>query len=367
MKESDKITGLFRSRLADREMDVRDGFWEELQKDLSQAESHSGQRKYFGLTPRLFRLSAAASVVLVLAAASAAFWYFSPKEEIQQAFNQVAALSPEGSLNGDIAKESFPSIHKTDPASPGSGTGMTVPGAGRLTASTTSDNDSISVRVSITITQRVYGGQQHNGNGFYGNTVRNNNYHSSNSQHTDTNSDNNRSASSATNEGASALSNNNKSKWALKAAIGSSLSKGDYKMPFTASVSLERNLTQKLSIEAGIGYNRLPGGEHTLQTLSLPVKLNLLMLSTRKVDLYAIAGAALEKCISGAQDNSFSAEPLQASITAGLGVRYKMSDRLALFAEPSVSHHFDTDSSTKSLRTERPTNLNLICGVRMTY
>ncbi len=365
MKESDKITGLFRSRLADEEMDVRDGFWEELQKDLSQAENHSGQRKYFGLTPRLFRLSAAASVVLVLAAASAAFWYFSPKEEIQKAFNQAAALSSEGSLNGDIAKESFPSIHKTDPASPGSG--MSAPGAGSLTASTSSDNDSISVRVSITITQRVYGGQQRNGNGFYGQTSQNNNYHNSNSQHTDTNSDNNRSASSATNEGASALSRNNKSNWALKAAIGSSLSKGDYKMPFTASVSLERNLTQKLSIEAGIGYNRLSGGERTLQTLSIPVKLNMLMLSSRKVDLYAIAGAALEKCIAGAQDNSFSAEPLQASIAAGLGVRYKMSDRLALFAEPSVSHYFDTDSSTKTLRTERPTNLNLICGVRMTY
>lgn len=44
-----------------------------------------------------------------------------------------------------------------------------------------------------------------------------------------------------------------------------------------------------------------------------------------------------------------------------------MNDRFALFAEPSVSHHFDTDSQTRTLRTERPTNLNLLCGVRMTY
>ena len=76
---------------------------------------------------------------------------------------------------------------------------------------------------------------------------------------------------------------------------------------------------------------------------------------------------AAEKCIAGAEDNGFGAEPIQLSIAAGLGIRYKLNDRIALFAEPTVSHHFDTDSQTKTLRTERPTNLNLLCGVRMTY
>jgi len=40
---------------------------------------------------------------------------------------------------------------------------------------------------------------------------------------------------------------------------------------------------------------------------------------------------------------------------------------LALFAEPSVSHHFDSDASTRTLRTERALNVNLLCGLRMTY
>lgn len=42
-------------------------------------------------------------------------------------------------------------------------------------------------------------------------------------------------------------------------------------------------------------------------------------------------------------------------------------ERPISLVEPTVSHHFDTDSQTKTLRTERPTNLNLLCGVRMTY
>ena len=92
-----------------------------------------------------------------------------------------------------------------------------------------------------------------------------------------------------------------------------------------------------------------------------------MLASSPKVDFYATLGGAIEKCIAGAPDNSFKAEPVQLSVAAGVGVRYKVNDRFALFAEPSVSHHFDTDSPTKSLRTERPVNLNLLCGVRMTY
>ena len=155
-------------------------------------------------------------------------------------------------------------------------------------------------------------------------------------------------------------------KWAFKAGIGTALPKGDFGMPFTAGVSAERRLNKHFSLEAGLQYNRLDG-DHTIHTLAVPVKLNAVLASNSKVDFYATLGGAAEKCIAGAEDNGFGAEPIQLSIAAGLGVRYKLNDRIALFAEPTVSHHFDTDSQTKTLRTERPTNLNLLCGVRMTY
>lgn len=120
-----EITGLFRSRLSGVEMTVRDGFWEELQAGLPKAgtdrstpaavsgaidssfgttdclsetadclsetadclsgaaDGLSGQRrKGILLVPRFHRVAAAASVIMVLGAASAAFWYFSPKDEI---------------------------------------------------------------------------------------------------------------------------------------------------------------------------------------------------------------------------------------------------------------------------------------------
>lgn len=41
-----------------------------------------------------------------------------------------------------------------------------------------------------------------------------------------------------------------------------------------------------------------------------------------------MVGGAAEKCIAGAPDNGFGAEPVQLSVAAGVGVRYKMNDRL---------------------------------------
>ncbi len=73
-KENDEITDLFRTRLADAGMSVRDGFWEELSQEIPVACQH--RRRIL-----LFRVAAAASVLLVLAASSATFLYFSPKKK----------------------------------------------------------------------------------------------------------------------------------------------------------------------------------------------------------------------------------------------------------------------------------------------
>ena len=84
-------------------------------------------------------------------------------------------------------------------------------------------------------------------------------------------------------------------------------------MPLTAGVTVERSLNNWLALETGIRYNRLPA-DRTLHTLAIPVKLNMTLASTPKVDLYATVGGAAEKCIAGASDNGFHAEPVQLSV-----------------------------------------------------
>lgn len=362
MSEKDEITGLFRNRLASTEMTVREGFWEKLQEDM--VSSAVTRKKAVFLSPKYYRAAAAASVILVLGAASAAFWCFSPKEEIKEAFTQVAVLTPEGNLKGDVLQESFPSIHQAVPV--GQNPGMKQPANAALAGMPVQSDDegeSVSVRLSITIRQRVQ-----TGGGYFNDptALHNGNPYRNAAGLVDATPDASTADPSEETQETAPLKHGKPRKWALKAALGTSLPKGDCDMPLTAEVTVERSLGDRFALEAGILYNRLHA-DRTLHTLGIPLKLNMTLASAPKVDFYATVGGAAEKCVAGAPDNGFRAEPIRLSVAAGVGVRYKLGDRFALFAEPSVSHHFGTDSGTRTLRSERPTNLNLLCGVRMTY
>lgn len=360
MKENNDIAGLFRSHLGDAKMEVRDDFWAELEQDLNGTVQHIRPLHF----PWLRRLAAAASVALVLGVVSAAFWYLSPREEMGEAFDKIAVLAPETGLKGDWVQEKLPSIYQAA-SSPSSQ--QPLQAWGQMSAESAPDGDEqVAVRVSITITQQVHG-KRRGSNGFYSSAGLNN-VHQSRSDNADGRTVE---AQEAVTESTPATSLPEKEvsdthKWALKAGIGTSIPKENFSMPLTVGLGAEYCINRHLSLETGLQYNRLEG-EQTLHTLSVPLRLNVMLATTSRVDLYAMAGGAVEKCIAGASDNGFDAEPVQLSVTAGLGMRYKLNQRFALFAEPTVSHYFDTASQTRTLRTERPLNLNLLCGVRMTY
>lgn len=379
MKEKDELTHLFKSQLTEAEMPVRSGFWEALDAELSElpkvAESPERARTVFMHS----YWWAVASVSLLLGMASAAFWHFSPRTGIRQAFNQVATLTPDASAEGDAIIQDMPDRQSplstlpasnsrwaasTSSRSASAGTQLdhTDPNQAYLATLTKEPRkeETVQVRVSITIREQNYGTPD--------------NYNRGHAQKTSTYPMQGELPDAASpllqeeHEKESA-SSGRPNRWALKAALGTSLPKGDCASPFTAQLSAEVPLNKRFSMEAGLQYQCLPmkGVADNLHALALPVKLHALLVSTSKFDFYATLGGAVEKYVAGASDNSFSAEPLQLSAMAGLGVSYRMTDRLALFAEPSVSHHFDTDAQSYSLRNARPTNLNLLCGVRMSY
>ena len=342
MRDKSEITDLFKSRLEHAELEVRDGFWETLERDVAASSPSLSVRP---VRRRMYRWAAAAASVLLVLGIAMAVWRKPAPQEGREAARHLASVEAEEPQN------CAPEV----PAPP-------VP-ARVVAQAEPSDGQPLSVHVSITITQRHYGRhpQERRGAdnalfpaaGGYRKAV--------DGATQDAVPDD-----GATVEDYATLLKN--PRWALKAGIGTSLPKGDFHAPLTAGLSMERRLNRRLSLEAGVQYSRLAGtrGE-TLHTLGIPVQLNVWLAGNDKVDFYALAGGAVEKCVAGAPDNSFEAEPVQCSVMAGLGVRYKMSDRLALFAEPTVSHHFDSDASTPSLRTERPTNLNLLCGLRMAF
>lgn len=348
-KENDEITDLFRTRLADAGMNVRDGFWEELSQEIPVA---CQQRRRL----LLFRVAAAASVLLVLAASSATFLYLSPKEEMEEAFTKIAVANG-GQLDGDGIRVNQlplpvePVLPKPAPKS-----------YGMLSQYTEEDSLSITFSMSFSFSATTSTG---NGNR-YGNQGHNGYWQATNGN---TESSDSRKEQYEMGESAVRKISTKKNRWAMKAQVGTALPAEDgvYKMPVSVGVTVERKLNDYLGIETGLLYSNLRSAGQHLHYLGIPVKINVTLLDTKKVDLYATVEGIIDKCIAGAPDNSFKEEPVQLAVTAGIGINYKINDRLALFAEPGVSHHFKTDSKLATVRTKRPTNFNLLCGLRMTY
>ncbi|MEG0453789.1 MAG: porin family protein [Bacteroides sp.] len=343
-KENDEITNLFRSRLNDVEVPVRDGFWEELNQGL--ATCHHRRLMFF-------RLTAAASVLLVLAASSAAFWYFSPKEDLEEAFTQIAVANG-GTLDGDVVKQVTQPVQHA-PILPKKMSRQLA----AYTPAVKEDNDSVSVTVSMSFSFSVNSTVRQHNNPM--NHVANEAWQNKESVQQTGTSVEQESTRAVLTESARSRS------WALKMALGSSLAAGKYQMPVVGQLTVERQLTKHLAIESGLRYSYIDGGQKGLHYIGIPLQMNVTLAKTNKMNLYALVGGVADKCIAGAANNNFKNEPIQLAVMGGVGVGYKLNDKVALFAEPTVVHHFRTDSKHETVRTERPTNVNLICGVRMTY
>lgn len=347
-RENDELTDLFRSRLSNAEMPVRDGFWEE----LNQGVILSRQKKRRLL---FVRVAAAASILLVLAASSATFWYFSPNEEIGEAFTKIAVAN-RGVMDGDNVRANplpmpvEPVLQK--PAHPWYGSNL---------SQFTEDEDSISITLSMsfsfsTTTGMAFGRNQNHQriSGLWQDEEAIVQDVDSNEQST------------------TAPRSTKKEKprtWAIKAVTGTGLAakNASCKMPVSAGITIEKKLNKYIGLETGVMYTNLRSKGQRLHYLGIPVKMNVTLAETKKLDFYASVGGVADKCVAGAPNNSFNSEPIQLAVTAGVGINYKINDRVALFAEPGISHHFKTDSGMASVRTERPTNFNLLCGIRVTY
>ena len=355
MKQKDDLSALFQG-LGEAKMPVKDGFWEGLENDLSavRAQSQVTQAKRAVLRPTYRKWVAAASVLLAVALGGIAFWSLDTQEQqIQQAFSEVAAnieVQEPGDMatgqavvpitNNMVAEQTTLGIPAK--AKHVANKGL-IPASLGNTAAEDDDDEMVPVEITWQIIERGYinGGKPSNG---YSNV-----------------SNGNLVADEETEP--STLVEEKESKWALKPAVGTSLPKGDYKMPLTAGLLVERKLNKRLSVETGLLYNYMPSGDIDSHSLALPVKLDVSLAEGKKVDLYASVGGVAEKMVG----KGCSDEPIQLAAMAGLGVRYKVNDNLAIYAEPSVSHHFETDGKRRTLRTEQNVNLNLLCGVRMSY
>ena len=376
-KENDELINLFRSRLEHVGMPVRANLWDDLEKDIP-VVLHRRRRL-------LHRFAGAASILLILAGASAAFWHFSPKEEIADAFTQVAASTVStGKMGVDVVKEEFPSI-------------QAAPILPKATANNyvyyIDEEEDDSVSFSFSMSFSFSASDTDDGDISYaGGLEKRSGYAENVNEHT--------SVAPAVCE--------KKKKWSTQIYASTNVftaqKKGSlnditqqytnvkYKLPLSIGLTVQKELSGWFALETGLVYtllnSELTTGKgtyyqqnQTLHYLGIPVKGNFNLADSKRFNLYASAGGMIEKCIAGnvktddyvdgskthSSKNSLRPDPLQLSLSAAIGLQYKFNDRLSMYAEPGLVYYFDDGSSVSTIRKEKPLNLNLLCGVRMTY
>ena len=166
-----------------------------------------------------------------------------------------------------------------------------------------------------------------------------------------------------------------------------------YGVPFTMGVGVRFGLTDKLSIGTGLDYSLLTRtfkgaysgsaaaayeGQiaHTLQYIGVPVNVYYDLYQTRDelIRIYAWGGGEAEYCLSNRYRLMNTANTVipdkaggfQFSAATGLGMEFKISDVLGLYADPSVRYYFHGDQP-KSVRTDKPFMFNFDAGLRFNF
>lgn len=153
--------------------------------------------------------------------------------------------------------------------------------------------------------------------------------------------------------------------------------------PIRYGLSLRYRLNERWGIETGLTYSLLTAdittteegrtteSEQRLNYIGIPLKAEYTIWGSRHFNVYASAGAMVEKMVKGSLETSgkgtkesLSIRPLQFSISSGIGAEYKYNDLFSIYVEPGIGYYFDNGSSVPTFYQDKPLNFNLNVGLR---
>ncbi len=169
--------------------------------------------------------------------------------------------------------------------------------------------------------------------------------------------------------------------------------KASHSQPIKAGVSAKLHLGERWGVETGVEYSYLSSqfdydnGNTAVSTekqhlhyIGIPVKASYSIVKTKKLNIYAAAGGAVEKLVKGKSTThyldasgkpditeSVSESRPQFSVSAAAGAEYTVGGNVGVYIEPGVSHHFDNNSGVENIYKKRPTNFSLSMGVRINF
>ena len=164
-----------------------------------------------------------------------------------------------------------------------------------------------------------------------------------------------------------------------------------HKTPVTFGMSLRFYLDEKWALETGLMYTLLSSDLHSgsndnyytqeqrLHYVGIPVKASRTLWENKRFDIYASAGGAVEKCVSGTLESVYTLreesniksktdldiDRLQWSVSGAVGAQLHLTNKLGAYVEPGVNYYFDDGTNIQTIRKEHPLNFNLKLGLRL--
>ena len=139
-------------------------------------------------------------------------------------------------------------------------------------------------------------------------------------------------------------------------------------LPVCFGLNLQWHLHPRLALVTGLHYTymhsefSIPLYETTLRNqhlhyLGMPLGLSARIWGNRHFQVYATAGAMLEKCLND--------EPWQWSVNVAAGAEYLFHRRAGLFVEPSVGYYFDDGTRLQHYYKQHPWAPSIELGLRV--
>ena len=164
-----------------------------------------------------------------------------------------------------------------------------------------------------------------------------------------------------------------------------------HRLPITIALQVNKMLNSRLSIGTGLQYTQLYSEMHLgntyawdeqqqrLHYLGIPLRLSWYPVRNNRWSIYGTAQTMLELPIHGTQQHASFVDGLQVkveemklspslqwSVGVGVGLEYRLTPVIGIYAEPSLQYFFKAGDGLDTWRTAHPTTFSLPLGVRIT-
>ena len=163
-----------------------------------------------------------------------------------------------------------------------------------------------------------------------------------------------------------------------------------YHQNFKFGISANCVINDRWSLQSGVTYTFLSSNitrsnnvetydtDQKLHYLGIPVSASFRLWKVKDVNIYAIAGGAIDILVKGKAETEYASGHVRQvstekisdgrpwfSVNCALGAEYPVTKRIGIYAEPGISHYFNNGSGIDNIYEEKPTNFHFNIGLRV--